>query len=185
MLEPQLSAPVPLAKKHQLDSFSCGDAAFDEYLVRFAFTNHRSGAARTYVACRGRKVVGFHSLAFGSVDIQTATPRVAKGLPQHPIPIMLLARLAVDQSEQGTGIGKGLLKDAIMRTLQAAEIGGLRAILVHAKEKQAQAFYKKFGFEPCPTNELHLMMLLKDMRKSVGAIWFPIVTAQGTSNACR
>ena len=129
--------------------------------------NHQSGSARTFVACRGKAVVGFYSLAFGSIEVKTATSRVAKGMPQHPIPIMLLARLAVDVSEQGNGIGKGMLKDAILRTLQVAEIGGLRAILVHAKDFQAQDFYKKFGFESSPTNDLHLMMLLKDIRKSI------------------
>jgi len=167
MTEPQLEAPVPLLKSHRLDGFDCGDTSLNEYLVRFARTNHQSGSARTYVACRGKKVVGFYSLSFGSIEVRTATSRVAKGLPQDPISIMLLARLAVDVTEQGNGIGKGLLKDAVLRTLQASEIGGLRAMLVHAKDKQAQAFYRKFGFESSPTNDLHLMMLLKDIRKSI------------------
>lgn len=167
MSEPKIEAPVALAKSHQLDRFDCGDASLNEYLVRFARTNHQSGAARTYVTCRGKTVVGYYSLAFGSVDAQSATPRVVKGLPQHPIPIMLLARLAVDISAQGCGVGKALLKNALLRTLQASEIGGLRAVLVHAKDRPAQAFYKRFGFESSPTNDLHLMLLLKDIRKSI------------------
>ena len=146
MVDSKLEAPVALQKSHRLDGFDCGDASLNEYLMRFATTNHQSGSARTYVACRGKRVVGFYSLAFGSIEVKTATTRAAKGLPQHPIPIMLLARLAVNVSEQGNGIGKGLLKDAVLRTLQAAEIGGLRAMLVHAKDQQAQAFYREVWF---------------------------------------
>lgn len=167
MSEPKIEAPIALAKPHQLDRFDCGVASLNVYLSRFARINHQSGSARTYVACRGRTVVGYYSLAFGSVEVKSATQRVAKGLSQHPIPIMLLARLAVDVSAQGCGVGKALLKDALLRTLQASEIGGLRAMLVHAKDRQARAFYEKFGFESSPTNGLHLMLLLKDIRKSL------------------
>ncbi len=167
MSEPKLDPPTPLLKAHKLEQFDCGSEALNDYLRRFALQNHQSGLARTYVAARGKRVVGFYSLAFGSIDHQSDTLRVAKGLPRHPIPIMLLARLAVDEKEQGNGIGKALLKDAIFRTLQASEIAGLRAMLVHAKDKPAQAFYKKFGFDPSPTNELHLMLLIKDMRRSI------------------
>jgi len=167
MSEPKLDPPTPLLKAHKLEQFDCGSEALNDYLRRFALQNHQSGLARTYVAARGKRVVGFYSLAFGSIDHQSGTLRVAKGLPRHPIPIMLLARLAVDEKEQGNGIGKALLKDAIFRTLQASEIAGLRAMLVHAKDKPAQAFYKKFGFDPSPTNELHLMLLIKDMRRSI------------------
>ena len=127
----------------------------------------QTGAARTYVACRGKRVVGYYSLAFGSIEHQASTLRVRSGLARHPIPIMLLARLAVDATEQGKGIGKGLLKDALLRTLQAADIGGLRAVVVHAKEEPAKAFYTKFGFDASPLNEFHLMLLLKDLRKIV------------------
>lgn len=167
MIEPRLDAPTPLLKVHKLESFDCGNLALNEYLQSLAFQNHQSGLARTYVAARGKRVLGFYSLAFSIIDHQSSTSRVAKGLPPHPIPIMLLARLAVDISEHGRGLGKGLLKDAIQRTLQAAEIGGLRAMVVHAKNKNAQAFYAKYGFDPSPTNELHLMLLIKDMRKSI------------------
>ena len=104
--------------------------------------NHQSGSAWTYVACCSKRIVGFYSLAFGSVEHDSATARVTRGLARHPIAIMLLARLAVDVREEGHGIGAGLLKDAFIRTVQAAEIGGLRAIIVHAKDNTAKAFYE-------------------------------------------
>ncbi|MGM0485511.1 MAG: GNAT family N-acetyltransferase [Planctomycetota bacterium] len=162
-----LEAPVPLKRGHKCDEFDCGSPPLNEYLTRFAWSNQESGAARTYVACRGKRVVGYYSLAFGGVEHETASPRVRKGLARHPIPIMLLARLAVDVTEQGQGIGKGLLKDALRRTLQAADIGGLRAVIVHATDAQAKAFHERFGFEPSPVDELHWMLLLKDVRKIV------------------
>lgn len=162
-----LQAPVPLQRSHKCGDFDCGSPALNEYLTRFAWTNQQAGSARTYVACRGKRVVGYYSLAFGSIQHEAASPRVRKGLARHPIPIMLLARLAVDASEQGQGIGKGLLKDALLRTVQAADIGGLRALIVHAKDESAKAFYERYGFEPSPLDEFHLMLLLKDVRKIV------------------
>jgi predicted N-acetyltransferase YhbS len=162
-----LKAPVPLERGHILDPFDCGSPPLNDYLTRFAWSNQQSGAARTYVACRGKRVVGYYSLAFGSIEHEAASPRVRKGLARHPIPIMLLARLAVDIREQRRGIGKALLKDALLRTLQAADIGGLRAVIVNAKEARAKAFYEKFGFASSPIDALHLMLLLKDVRKIV------------------
>ena len=162
-----LEAPVPLRRSHKCDDFDCGSPPLNDYLTRFAWINQQSGAARTYVTCRGKRIVGYYSLAFGSIEHEAASPRVRKGLARHPIPIMLLARLAVDVIEQGQGIGKGLLKDALLRTLQAADIGGLRALIVHAKDAQVKAFYEKFGFESSPLDEFHRMLLLKDMRKTV------------------
>ncbi len=167
MSSAELEVPVPLQRSHKCDDFDCGSPPLNDYLTRFAWTNQQSGAARTYVACRGKRVVGYYSLAFGSIENQAASPRVRKGLARHPIPIMLLARLAVDVTEHGQGIGKGLLKDALLRTLQAADIGGLRALIVHANDAQAKAFYKKFGFESSPLDQFHLMLLLKDVRKIV------------------
>lgn len=162
-----LEPPVPLARSHRSDEFDCGSRPLNDYLARFAWTNQRSGAARTYVACRSKRIVGYYSLAFGSIEQEAALPRVRKGMARHPIPIMLLARLAVDVTEQGQGIGKGLLKDALLRTLQAADIGGLRALVVHAKDSPAKAWYEKFGFASSPLDEFHLMLLLKDVRKIV------------------
>ncbi len=167
MSSAELERLVPLRRTHKRDDFDCGNRPLNDYPTRFAWMNQQSGAARTYVACRGKRVVGYYSLAFGSIEHQAASPRVRKGLARHPIPIMLLARLAVDTAEQGRGVGKGLLKDALLRTMQAADIGGLRALIVHAKETEAKMFYEKFGFESSPLDPFHLMLLLKDIRKIV------------------
>jgi GNAT superfamily N-acetyltransferase len=109
--------------------------------------------------------VGYYSLAFGSVAHEQTPERVKKGLARHPIPVMILARLAIDQNLQGKGLGQGSLKDAIERTIRAAEIGGLRAILVHAKDDAARVFYQHFNFEPSPTDPYHLFMLIKDLKR--------------------
>jgi len=167
MTDPPLAKPMALLKSHRLDDFNSGSVVLDDYFRRFALTNHRAGMARTYIACRGKRVVGFYSIVFGSITHEDATPRTAKGIARHPIPMMLLARLAVDLTQQGQGVGKGLLKDAMLRTLQAAEIGGLRIMLAHAKDEQAAQFYQRFGFESSPTNSLHQMLLLKDIRKTI------------------
>jgi GNAT superfamily N-acetyltransferase len=118
---------------------------------------------------RGERVVGYYTLAAGSVGREETPQRVAKGLGQYPVPVILLARLAVDVGEQGHGLGGGLVKDAILRAAQAADIIGVRALLTHAKDEAAQAFYKHFGFEPSPVNELHLFLLMKDMQKTIKA----------------
>lgn len=162
-----LNRPRPIQRDDHCEDFNCGNELLNEYLQQFAWTNHRAGAARTYVATRGKRVIGYHTLAYASVAHHVATPRVRRGLAQHPIPVMLLARLAVDRGEQGRGLGKGLLKDALLRTVQAAEIAGFRAVIVHAKDAAARSFYERFGFEPTPLDSLHLMLLLKDILKVV------------------
>jgi GNAT superfamily N-acetyltransferase len=162
-----LQSPVPLAREHECEAFDCGSEPLNVYLKQFAWINQKAGAARTYVATQGRHVVGYYTLAFGSVEHQQATTRVGRGLARHPIPVMVLARLAVDLSSQRQGLGKGLLKDALRRTLHAMEIAGLRAVAVRAKDESARAFYSKFGFEESPTDPLHLMLLSKDLRKIV------------------
>jgi GNAT superfamily N-acetyltransferase len=162
-----LRPPLPLTRTHEFEAFDCGSEPLNDYLKRFAWANQQAGAARTYVATRGNRVVGYYTLAYGSVEREQASPRVRQGLARHPIPVMVLARLAVDRPYQGQGLGKGLLKDALLRTLQAAEIAGLRAIVVHAKDESAKSFYGKFGFEPSPVDEFHLMLLLKDLRKTI------------------
>ena len=161
----RLRPPAPLDPKYNCDAFDCGDDALNSYLRRYALQNHRSGAARTYVATRDQRVVGYYTLAYGAVSHEEATTRTRSGLARHPIPVLVLARLAVDLCEQCKGIGKGLLKDALMRAMQAADIAGLRAVVVHAKDDAAGAFYLKFGFEPSPLDELHLMLLMKDLRR--------------------
>lgn len=168
MTLPPLSSPVPISTAHTLAGFDCNAAALNEYLQRHALTNHRNESARTYVACRGERIVAYYTLAAGAVVPQEAPDRVTKGLARHPVPVILLARLAVDRSEQGQGLGKGLLKDALLRCAQAADIIGCRAVLVHAKDDAAKAFYRKYDFEPSPTDELHLFLLMKDLRKNLG-----------------
>ncbi len=164
--------PRPVVAKldasHEVDGFDCGREPLDRFLKRFALVNQKAGTAQTYVACRGaRRVLGYYSLAVGAVEHANAPARVGKGPARHPIPVMLLARLAVDRSEQGRGLGKALLRDALLRTAQAADIAGIRALLVHAKDDEARAWYERFDFEPSPTDPFHLFLLLKDLRAAL------------------
>jgi len=167
-MPPPLLGPEPLAAYHETSAFDCGNAALNMYIGRFALASQSSGSARTYVALRGARVVGFYSLAAASADIQRVSTRVAKGQPRHPVPLTLLARLAVDATEQGRGLGEALLKDAIKRYLQAQSILGSRALLAHAKDAQGAAFYARYGFESSPTDTLHMYLLSKDMKKTLG-----------------
>lgn len=162
-----LGRPTPLDKNHDVSGFDCGVAALNEYPRRYAYLNHQNRSARTYVATRGGCVVGYYTLAAGSVSREDSPQRVARGLGQYPVPVVLLARLAVDAREQGRGLGRALLKDAILRTSQASDIIGSRALLVHAKDEKAESFYGKFGFEPSPTHEFHLYLLMKDILKTL------------------
>jgi GNAT superfamily N-acetyltransferase len=166
--EVPLERPVALTADHELSAFDCGAPALNDYLRKYAFQNHQSHSARTYVATRGRRVVGYYTLAAASVGREEAPARVAKGMSRHPVPIILLARLAVDRAEQGKGLGAALLKDALLRAAQAADVIGCRAVLVHAKDEAAKRFYQKFGFEPSPVDELHLYLLMKDILANSG-----------------
>jgi GNAT superfamily N-acetyltransferase len=166
--KPPLSGVELLGSDHRLDEFDCGKhASLTRWLKRLARMNQASGDSRTYVVHRELAVVGYYSLAPGSISRNEAIPRASKSAPD-PIPIILLARLAVDKREQGQGIGPALLKDALKRAYAGAEIIGGRAILVHAMDTDAAAFYRKYGFESCPGLELHLMMLMKDLRVTFG-----------------
>jgi GNAT superfamily N-acetyltransferase len=156
--------PVPLDRIHDLSAFDCGAPALNDYLRKHAWQNHQNRSARTYVTARDNRVAGYYTLAAGSVHREDTPPRIAKGLGNYPVPIILLARLAVDRSEQGKGLGAALLKDALLRAAQASDIVGCRAVLVHAKDQQAQAFYRKYGFEPAPVDEFHLYLLMKDIK---------------------
>ena len=162
-----LNAPVLLTKDHDRNSFDCGVPALNDYLKKYALQNQKKHAARTYVATRGNRIVAYYSLAYGSVSLEEAPQSVKSGLPRHPIPVILLARLAVDSDQQGLGLGAALLKDALLRTIQAADIAGLRAMLVHAKDDSAKRFYAKFGFEPSPTDDYHLFLKLSDILSSL------------------
>lgn len=160
-----LSSIEPLSRSHDLGAFDCGaHPSLNEWLRRFAWVNQQNETSRTYVVHRRNRVVGYYSIATGSVFREAASPRVAKGLANHPVPVILLTRLAVDCSEQGRGLGKALLRDALLRIAQAADIVGARAVLVHAIDAAAADFYRHFDFEPSPFNDLHLMLLMKDLR---------------------
>jgi len=150
-----------------VESFDCGQPALNQFLHRYALVNQRSNSAHTYVSCNSGLVVGFYSLAVGSVDPATAAPRVTKGIAQHPVPVMILARLAVDLQHQRVGLGKALLKDALKRTAQAADIAGIRALLVNAKDEQAQQWYQNWEFEPSASDPFHLFLLMKDLKALV------------------
>jgi GNAT superfamily N-acetyltransferase len=158
-----------LRPDHSPQGFSCGRDALDRYLVRFAWQNQQAGAVQTYLGIVGEAIVGYYTLAVGHILPEDAPERLKKGLAKHPVPIMLLARLAVDQRWHGKGIGKGLLRDAMLRTLQAAEIAGIRALAVHAKDEEAKHFYEHFDFIPSPSDPMHLLILLKDVRRIVGS----------------
>ena len=152
-----------LERHHAVDGFDCGNEALNRFLVRFALQNRQAGASQTYVALADEQVAGYYTLVVGQVDYDDAPLRLTKGLARHPVPIMLLARLAIAVSFQGRGLGSGLLKDAMLRTIQAAEIAGIRAFAVHAKDDEARGFYEHFDFVPSPTDPYHLFRLLKDI----------------------
>jgi GNAT superfamily N-acetyltransferase len=156
-----------LRSDHPVEDFDCGRAELNRYLQRFALQNQQAGAAQTYVGVVGAVLVGYYSLAVGHVTLETAPERLTKGLAKHPVPIMLLARLAVERRWQGQGVARALLRDAMQRTLQAADIAGIRSFAVHAKDDEARRFYEHFDFVPSPTDPMHLFVLLKDVRRII------------------
>lgn len=162
-----LNPPMVLTKAHDRSLFDCGVPALNDYLKQYALQNQKKHAARTYVATRGRRVIGYYSLAYGSVSVDEAPESVKAGLPKYPIPVILLARLAVDLTERGQGLGAALLRDALLRTLRAAEIAGLRAMIVHAKDDAAKLFYEKYGFEPSPIDAHHLFLKISQILTSL------------------
>lgn len=168
MISP-LSSPELLLKEHNRSAFDCGVPALNEFLKQFAPQNQKRDGSRTYVATRDNRVVGYYTLAYSSIGVEDVTPEIRAGLGRYPIPVLLMARLAVDLSERGTGLGKALLRDAIRKVPEAADIAGLRAMLVHAKDDQARAFYEKFGFTSSPTNPYHLLLKTDDIRASFKA----------------
>lgn len=164
--------PEPLTKSHVLERFDCGSPPLRDWLKRHALTSQGAGTARVFVTTEdGERVVGYYALAAAQVEPAAATERLAKGQPKHrPIPVVLLARLAVDVDHQSRGVGTSLLKDAMLRALQAAEQIGLRAMLVHAKDDRARLWYQQYGFEPSPTDPLHLILLMKDLRAFIARV---------------
>lgn len=162
--------PEPLDRRHRLDDFDCGEPALDEWLKRHARAAHVSGSARVFVTTLedGETVVGYYALAAAQVAPKDATERALKGQPRtRPVPAVLLARLAVDREHQRAGVGRSLLQDVMLRCLDAAESIGARVLLVHAKHEAAKTWYLQYGFEESPTDPLHLLMLLKELRAFV------------------
>lgn len=159
-----LSSVEPLSAAHDTSAFDCGKPELTLWCRRFALASQQAGSARTYVVQRAGRVVGYYSLSAASVELAEAPERIRKGLARHPVPVILLARLAVDRREQGAGLGSALLKDALRRTASAADEIGARALLVHAKDDDARAFYERYDFEASPTDPLHLFLLMKDLR---------------------
>ena len=157
-----------LRREHAVESFICAQVDLDRFLDRHALQAQQSNSSQTYVALNGSEVVGFYALVVGQVEHIDAPPRVAKGMPRYPIPVLVLARLAVHTAMQGRGLGSGLLLDAMSRTLQVADLVGVRALLVHAKDDKAADFYRHFGFERSPTDPHHLFRIIKDIRLAAG-----------------
>lgn len=161
------TSPEPLRGKHDLGDFGCGDERLDRWLHRYARHAEAAGSARTFVTTDRTQVVGYYGLTVGQVDPGKATERMLKGQPREsPVPVLLLARLAVDARHQGKGVGWSLLQDALLRCSVVAEAVGVRAVVAHAKEG-ANGFYDRWGFEASPSDPLHRILLIKDLKKLV------------------
>jgi GNAT superfamily N-acetyltransferase len=161
--------PVALEASHRTEGFQCGVRSLDDWLDKHALQSHRSGGSRVFVTTEaGSEVVGYYALAAGAVMSRDAVARLVRGLAANqPVPVVLLGRLAVDARHQRRHLGRSLLLDAMMRVLQAAELIGIRALLVHAIDEPARTWYAQFGFERSPTHPLQLLLLIKDLRASV------------------
>lgn len=161
------SRPEPLRGKHRLEGFECGDEALDTWLLRYSRHAEAAGSARVFVTTEdGERVVGFYVLAGGQVEPADAPARLLKGQPAgRPVPVVILARLAVDRRQQGRGVGRSLPQDAMLRCATVAESIGVRALVVHAATEEARRWYLQFGFEVSPTDPLHLILLMKDLKR--------------------
>ena len=157
----EIGPPEKLSPEHDLSEFDCGEPALDDWLRRRALQNEARGASRTYVVCAGRKVAGYYSLAVGAVAHAESSGRIKRNMPD-PVPVMILGRLAVDRAFQGRSIGAGLLRDAVLRTFQASEIAGIRAMLVRAISERAKRFYESQGFRASPVDPMTLMITLAE-----------------------
>jgi GNAT superfamily N-acetyltransferase len=156
-----ISAPEPITKSHSLESFDCGIPVLDEWLKRRALNNEVSGASRTFVVCHDDEVIGYYALATGSVEHRDAPKKIRRNMP-NPIPVMVVGRLAVDQQWRQAGLGRGLLKDAVLRTLSVSQQAGIKALLVHALSEDAKAFYERNGFLQSPLDPMTLAIPLRD-----------------------
>lgn len=161
-----LLPPEPLSDRHDLADFCCGEPSLDDWLGRRARANQASGASRTYVLCEGSRIVAYYALASGVIAVENAPGRFRRNMPS-PIPVAVLGRLAVDRSRQGQGIGRALFRDAATRVAQAADVIGIRGILVHAISEEARNFYLALGFDPSPNEPMTLMVTLADVRAAL------------------
>ena len=166
------SLPEPLVvekltDKHVLSEFDCGKPPLNDWLKRFALQNQRMDSSRTYIVHRSSVAVGYYSLTAGSIEKQRAPTRIGKGMPDYPIGVIVIVRLATDHRAHGTGLGAALMKDALTRCASAADIIGARAVFVHAIDAEARSFYEHFNFERCPENVMHLILLMKDLRANL------------------
>jgi GNAT superfamily N-acetyltransferase len=168
-LNGRITPPERLNTGHDLKQFGCGESSLDHWLRSRALQNEKSGASRTYVVCAGGCVVGYYALAAGAVAHTEATTKVKRNMPD-PVPVILIGRLAVDSRFQGRGIGADLLRDAVLRTLQAAEIAGIRAILVSAISANAKRFYEKYGFIASPVHPQTLMVTVMEAARVVAQL---------------
>ena len=166
MAEFPFAAPTALTTAHKIETFDCGKAPLNEFLQRYALTNERAGSARTFVvATTENVVVGYYSLAAAAVAYEAAPERVRQGQPRHPIPAILMARFAVDQTQQGQGLGRILFRDALLRSLNITQELGARVFAVDAKDDEALRFYAKFNMMRDPVDPHHLYLLFKDIKK--------------------
>lgn len=156
------SRPELLNSKHLMRDFSCGNSSLDDWLKRRALANQVSGATRTFVICVEHKVVGFYALASGAISVQSSVGKFKRNMP-NPIPVVILARLAIDSKFQGQGLGRALFKDAALRVIQAADTIGIRGIIVHAISEDAKRFYLALGFQESPLESRLLMITLNDL----------------------
>lgn len=159
----ELSPPEPLLPSHDIEAFDCGEQVLNNWLKKRALKNENTGASRTFVVCIKNRVMGYYTLSTGSVMHKEAPSKVRRNMPD-PVPVMILGRLAVDINSQSSGIGRGLLRDAILRTLRVAQQAGIKALLVHALSDTAQKFYLQCGFTESPLDSMVLMVTLKDAR---------------------
>jgi GNAT superfamily N-acetyltransferase len=162
----RFGAPERIDSDHGLTQFHCGETTLDDWLKKRVLQNEESDASRTYVACVGNRVAGYYALSAGAVAHAEAPGRVRRNMPD-PVPVIVVGRLAVDQTVQGQALGPALLRDAVLRTLQAAEIAGVRAMLVHAISERAKRFYEKWGFIASPIEPMTLMITVPEARKAI------------------
>lgn len=163
----KLHKPIPLESKHPRKDFDCGDSILNTWLAQYSIQAQKKGSSKSYVSLDPNGgIAGFYSLVFGQVEREQAPEEITKGMPRHPIPILIVARLAVDLDFQGMGLGKSLLQDAMIRALSAADIAGLRAVAVHAKHEEAASFYEHLGFLPTTNDPLLLILPIQTIAEA-------------------